>query len=171
MDIQYVYDMIHKIADGFEDSVLECLASSSDAVIDLIQEQIYSGVDGEGHYLSPTYDEDPFFEKPGRWYHKASIYKYWKEIITPPVRSPLLCLDPRPVEVPNLFIDGTFFGQINASMHGDMLDVSPGNGNGPDIEKKYGDRLFMLGNDAVEWFNLEYLWPNIEKLLNDCGYR
>ncbi len=171
MDIQGVYDIVHRIAAGFENAALQCLADKSSAVVDLIQEQIYSGIDGHGEYLSPLYDNDPFFEEPGYWYHRAADYKAWKYQITPPVQSPNLCLAPRPVEVPNLFIDGTFFGQINAAVHGDYLDVSPGNGNGPAIKEKYGENLFVLGNDAVEWFNIEYMWPAIEHFFNKCGYR
>ena len=171
MDIIGVHDIIHKIAEGFEDNALQCLGNHSSDVVDLIQEQIYNGQDGDGEYLSPTYDEDPFFDEPGRWHGRADDYIKWKYEITPPVASPNLCLSPRPIEVPNLFIDGTLFGQISAIMKGTFLEVSPGNGNGPEIKKKYGDRLFMLGEDAVEWFNLEYMWPAIEKFFNDCGYR
>lgn len=171
MDIQGVYDIIHKIAEGFERNALQCLDAQSRTIVDLIQEQLYSGVDGAGEYLEPTYDDDPFFNEPGYWHNRAAAYKAWKYEITPPVSSPRLCLAPRPVEVPNLFIDGTFFGQINASMKGDGLEVSPGNGNGPAIKGKYGDKLFMLGTDAVEWFNLEYLGPAIEIFFKESGYR
>lgn len=171
MDIQGVQDIIHKIADGFETNAMQCLTDKSESIISLIREQLYSGVDGTGDYLSPTYDEDPYFEQPGYWYNRAEDYIEWKRRITPPVKSPNLCLAPRPVEVPNLFIDGTFFGQINASPRDTFLEVSPGNGNGPAIREKYGENLFMLGSDAVEWFNLEYMWPAIEKFINDCGYR
>lgn len=170
MDIKSVYDIIHNISEGFEANALQCLANQSSVVVDLIKEQIYSGVDGDGEYLSPTYDDDPFFEEPGYWYHRAKDYKAWKYHITKPVVSPRLMLSPRPVEVPNLYIDGTFFGEIRAAMQGDMLEVSPGNGNGPAIKEKYGDKLFMLGTDAVEWFNLEFMWPSIEKFINNCGY-
>lgn len=171
MNIQSVCDIIHKIADGFEDNAVECLCTHSDVVLTLIREQIYSGVDGDGKYLSPTYDNDPFFEEPGKWYHRAKDYKAWKYRITPPETSLYLHLAPRPVEVPNLFIDGTFFGQINAEMRGRELDITPGNGNGPTIREKYGDRLFMIGSNAVEWFNTEFMWPAIECFFSNCGYR
>ena len=57
MDIIGVHDIIHKIAEGFEDNALQCLGNHSSDVVDLIQEQIYNGQDGDGEYLSPTYDE------------------------------------------------------------------------------------------------------------------
>ena len=171
MDIQGVSDIIHKIADSFEENAKLCLSDHSGNVVKLIQEQLYCGVDGNGEYLKPTYDDDPFFDEPGPWYKRASDYKAWKQRITPPVASSNLNLAPRPVEVPNLYIDGTFFGQINAVMKGSFLDISPGNGNGPAIKGKYGESLFMLGSNAVEWFNIEYLWPSIERFFSDCGYR
>lgn len=171
MEIAKVYDIIHKITEGFEANATQCLANNSTVVVDLIREQIYSGVDGKGEHLSPTYDDDPYFEEPGYWYHRAADYKAWKYKITPPETSPNLHLAPRPVAVPNLFIDGTFFGQINARMNGDVLDVMPGNGNGPAIRGKYGDDLFLLGNNAVDWFNVNFLLPSIDKFFNECGYQ
>lgn len=171
MDIESVHDIIHRIAEGFEDNALECLGDSSDVVVDLIREQLYSGVDGKGEYLHPTYDDDPFFDEPGYWHNRANDYKEWKFRITPPAVSPNLRLAARPVEVPNLFIDGTFFGEINATITAGFLDVSPGYGNGPAIQEKYGDQLFMLGEDVVQWFNMEFMWPSIERFFRNCGYR
>lgn len=171
MDFQTVHGIIHKISEGFEDNAMQCLNAQSSVILDLIREQIKSGVDGDGKYLSPTYDDDEFFEKKGRWHHRSSAYKAWKQELTPPEKSPILGLQPRPVQVPNLYIDGTFFGQINAMVFDDGLEVSPGNGNGPAIIEKYGERLFLLGSNAVQWFNREFMLPAIEKYFKDCGYR
>ena len=171
MDIQGVHDIIHKIAEGFEDNAMQCLEFHSGNIVVAIQEQIYSGQNGEGEHLSPTYDADPYFEEEGPWYHRAQEYKDWKYTITPPVGSSLLGLPPRPDNVPNLFINGKFFSEITVSRRGDMLYVDPGNGDGPDIVAKYGDSLLDIGDSAVVYFNREYMWPAIEKFFNDCGYR
>ena len=87
MDIQGVRDIIHKIAEGFEDNAMPCLEYHSGNIVLAIQEQIYSGQNGEGENLSPTYDSDPYFEEEGPWYHRAQEYKAWKYTITPPVGS------------------------------------------------------------------------------------
>lgn len=170
MDIFKVADIIHRIAGGFEDNVMQCLSSQSEAVLDLIREQIYNGFDGAGEYLEPTYYEDPFFERRGFWYHRSKDYVAWKYKLTPPKVSPILNLPPRPAAVPNLYIDGTFFGQIGATPKDGFLEITPGSGNGPKIVGKYGERLLTLGTDAVEWFNLEYLLPATERFYKECGY-
>ena len=72
--------------------------------------------------------------------------------------------------MPNLYIDGTFFGQIGATPKDGFLEITPGSGNGPKIVGKYGERLLTLGTDAVEWFNLEYLLPATERFFRDYGY-
>lgn len=171
MDIELVCDIIHKIADGFEDNAIQCLEYHSDDIVVAIQEQIYSGQNGDGEHLSPTYDSDPYFEKEGTWYHRANEYKAWKYSITPPEGSSLLGLPARPDNVPNLKINGKFFSEITATRRGDMLYVDPGNGDGPDIVATYGDSLLDIGDSAVEYFNREYMLPAIEKFYNDCGYR
>ena len=58
MNISKVADIIHKIADGFEENGMKCLSDHSGNVVIAVQEQIYSGQNGAGELLSPTYDED-----------------------------------------------------------------------------------------------------------------
>lgn len=170
MDIQGVYDIIHKIADGFEKNAVQCLSNHTGIVVMAIQEQIYCGQNGEGNYLSPNYDNDPYFEERGYWYHRAKDYKAWKKAITPPRESRMLGLPPRPENVPNLFIDGTFFSEITATMRGDTLYVSPGQKNGPDIVAKYKESLLDFGDNSVDYFNRNYMMPSIEQFIKKCGY-
>ena len=93
MDWDRLTDAVNTAVDGFEDAVLACLETNKGVVEDIVQEQLYSGVDGNGNYLSPTYDDDPYFKTPehSRW------YKNWKERITPPIQGEMLFLPPRPV--------------------------------------------------------------------------
>ncbi len=70
MGIEEVAVIIGKIADGFEEACIKFLDDQSDIVVRAITEQLYSGLDGEANYLSPTYDEDPYFGEAGEWYHR-----------------------------------------------------------------------------------------------------
>lgn len=171
MDIQRVADIIHKIADGFEENCVQTLDDNRNVVLQAVREQLYSGQDGKGSYLSPTYDNDPYFNEPGWWFGRAYAYKAWKREITPPVKGTMLGLDARPDEVPNLFVDGTFYSEISARRNGNGLEMDAGNGNGPSILAKYGDNILMMGPDAIEYFNLYYLIPSIEDFYRSCGYR
>jgi hypothetical protein len=171
MNIAQVSDIISKIAKGFEESCMKCLSDNSGIVVIAVQEQIYSGQDGNGAQLNPTYDDDPYFEEEGYWFHRSAAYKAWKKEITPPCGSSLLGLPPRPENVPNLYINGKFFSEILADRRGDVLHVDPGSGNGPAIVAKYGDEILNMGPSAVEYFNAEYLLPSIDRFFKDCGYQ
>lgn len=171
MGVEEAAKIIINITDGFKEAVITCLEENSDVVITAVTEQLYCGKDGEGEYLEPTYDNDPFFNEKGPWQHRSEAYKQWKQMITPPGISRMLGLEPRPVEVPNLCIDGTFYSQITASRRGDELYIDPGNGNGPEIVEKYGEQILELGPTAVRYFNEEYLMPHLEGFFSDCGYK
>ena len=103
-DFDELHRVIHSIASGFEEECIRCMEEHKNVLVDCIQEQLYSGLDGTEHLLNPDYDTDTYFNEPGPWQNRAEQYKRWKERITPPLRSEMLYLPPRPVEVPNLFI-------------------------------------------------------------------
>ncbi len=170
------FDRIEKVFDdinaGIADSILTCLDEKRDIITQSVTEQLYSGIDGNGDYLSPTYDNDPYFNEKGPWHGANYAYKKWKEKITPPIKSPMLELPPRPVEVPNLFITGLFHEAIKAARAGDVIRVyTSGFRDGPLIEQKYGEAIFRLTDDAKEYFNIYALRPWLNDFLIKCGYR
>ena len=171
MNIGEVAEIIENIAEGFEDACLNCLRENADTVYICITEQLFAGLDGNGDYLEPSYDNDDFFDEPGFWYHRSDDYKNWKLAITPPHPSWELGLDSRPESIPNLFIDGTFYSEIRVADCADGLTIDPGSGNGPAIIEKYGEQILWLGNRAVDYFNQEKMLPAIAKFFSDCGYR
>ena len=154
-DFDELHRVIHSIASEFEEECIRCMEEHKNVLVDCIQEQLYSGLDGTEHLLNPDYDTDTYFNEPGPWQNRAEQYKRWKERITPPLRSEMLYLPPRPVEVPNLFITGTFYDSITADR----------------IEKKYGEQILGIGDTAKEYFNIMYLRPWMERFFSECGYR
>ncbi len=171
-DFDRLESVIDAIRDGIRDSVLECLDEKRDIITMSVTEQLYSGIDGEGEYLKPSYDDDPYFNEKGPWHGASYAYKKWKERITPPVRSVNLNLPPRPVAVPNLFITGLFHDSIKASRQGEVIRVyTSGFQDGPLIEKKYGEAIFKLTDDAKEYFNIHALRPWLNDFMTKCGYR
>lgn len=169
MEISQVVGIIHMIAGGFEENAVKCLSDHRSNVINTIHEQMYSGRDGNDKMLSPTYDDDPFFNSRGIWFGRSAAYKAWKRKIQWP-HDFVLGLPERPDNVPNLFIDGTFYSQINATVSDDALYLDPGSGNGPAIVTKYGDAILNMGPSAVEYFNRAFMLPAIETFFKDCGY-
>ena len=171
MHISEVSAIIDRINKGFVENCIQCLSNHSGIVVQSVCEQLYSGRDGDGAFLSPTYDNDPYFNEPGRWYQNAAGYKQWKYDITPPAGSAMLGLPPRPEEVPNLFINGKFYSEITAKRVGDALVTDPGSGDGPSIVAKYGDEILNMGPTAVQYFNETYMRPSISSFFKDCGYQ
>jgi hypothetical protein len=177
MDIEQVTDIIDKIADEFEKSVLDCMHQNAYLFSQMVREQLYSGVNGLGEYLSPIYEEDPYFNKVN-WHHYeddvlyigAEGYKEWKMKITPPEASRMLDLAPRPASVPNLFIDGTFYNCIDYVKTDYGVDVTAMEGDAPLIVAKYGAVILDISEVAVDYFNKNYTTPAIEELFSNSGY-
>lgn len=170
-DIFDVCDMVVRMVDGFEPEIIQCLGDNAVIAEDAVREQMYSGLDGEDKFLSPTYDNDPYFEEKGPLYHKSGAYKQWKLDITPPTAGVMLMLQPRPDNVPNLFINGKFHSEVFATMQGDTLSIQEsGDGDGPSIVSKYGEQILQLGPTAIGYFNNTYIIPCIWKFFADCGY-
>ncbi len=170
-DIFDVNDMITRMIDGFEPEVIRCLGDNTDIAEDAVREQMYSGIDGDGKYLNPTYDNDPYFEEKGPWYHRNMAYIQWKQDITPPAAGVMLLLPPRPRNVPNLFITGKFYDEVFAVMQGETLSIDcSSSGDGPDIVRKYGDQLLRLTPSAIGYFNDHYILPHVWRFFADCGY-
>lgn len=171
-DFERLESVIDAIRTGIKDSILECLEEKREIITTSIAEQLYSGIDGEGEFLSPTYDDDPYFNEKGPWHGANYAYKKWKERITPPAQSVMLNLPPRPLAVPNLFITGIFHDSIKAARVGDIVRVyTSGFEDGPLIEKKYGKAIFKLTDDAREYFNIYALRPWLNDFITKCGYR
>lgn len=171
MHISEVAAIINRIADGFESACVDCLSTYKDEVVTVVTEQLYSGIDGEGKNLDPNYDNDPFFEEEGQWHHRNAAYKAWKNQITPPEGSVMLGLPARPSNVPNLFITGLFYSEINAQMQGDTLHLDPGTNNGPSIVGKYGEQILNMSPNGIAYFNRTFMLDAIDRLFRDSGYR
>lgn len=171
MGIDSVADIIHSIAQGFEGACADCLADNQGVVLEAVREQLYSGQNSDGRPLSPTYDDDPFFDQPGYWYKGGARYKAWKAKITPPITGTMLGLPPRAQAVPNLFVNGKFYSEIFTERRGDALHIDPGTEKGPAIVAKYGDEILNMGPTAKEYFNENYMLPSIKAFFENCGYR
>lgn len=168
--IDDVFDAVKRWKDGFDDRCFASMASHQGVFVHLICEQMYSGLKGDGTYITPSYDDDPFFEEPGQWFHGSERYKAWKGDITPPVSSSLLGLPPRPYDVPNLFINGKFYSEIYSETGDRQIKIQVAeSGDGPSILGKYGEELFDIGGYAVQYFNEEYLLPDLQDFFNECG--
>ena len=89
--------------------------------------------------------------------------------IQPPARS-YLGFRPRNADTPNLIIRGDFYASITAIPIADGISiVSQGVMFSSDIERKYGNVIYEIGDKARRhWINF-YMLPRIRTFMKECG--
>ena len=95
--------------------------------------QLYAGKTRFGIDLSPTYQEDPYFDDKGGL-PAAQAYSDWKDRITP-------SKDRRP-GVPNLIINGFYYASRRVQVTGDKIEYES---DYLDLTDKYGPGIDGLG--------------------------
>lgn len=156
---------------GFEDTIKKTIVNNRLEIIDYVKEQLYSGVNGNGNPLRPTYLNDPWFEtkEAGRWYKNASGYAKWKKRHTPPLPS-YLGIQARDMYTPNLVIRGDFYDSITAIPIDDGISIhSRGVSFSGDIERKYGNTIYRIGPQASEHFIKYVLSPALRSYYSKFG--
>lgn len=165
-----VAESIRKLSQGLRPEVGTCMGENTAIMADMVREQIYSGLRGDGEFLSPSYLDDPYFNEDGPWKGRARDYMHWKKIITPPEQSLMLMLPARPESIPNLFITGPFHESIKGKGTEDGVTIyTSGFRDGPSIERKYGAQIFGLTDTAKEHFIRTILRPRMERFYKQCG--
>lgn len=167
-----IRDRVRRIKEGIEPEILTCMDVNAHEMAYSVREQLYSGIDGRGAPLSPSYSQDPWFrnkragffdEEYDMWvpcFMHPERYIAWKQHITPPEPSDRLGLPARDIDTPNLFIVGTFHGSISARGTSRGVEIFTfGWDEGTAVERKYGSQIFALSEPAVAHFNQNFLMP------------
>jgi hypothetical protein len=160
-------------AGGLTDVVRDVMDSHKGQIVEIIQEQLYSGVRGDDTPLRPTYLDDTWFntEDAGHWKGRAKAYMLWKKEITPPVPSASwLGYPARSVSTPNLFITGKFHESLRAQMFDDkMVFTTEGTTFGDDVVQKYGIDILKVGQKGVNYIVQTWVRPRLESYFKKCG--
>ena len=172
MNIKEMRERIRRTKEGIQPEILRCMDVNKHEMVVSVRDQLYSGIDGRGAPLSPSYSQDPYFREhragffdneAGHWvscFMRPDLYIAWKQRITPPEASQRLGLPARSSDIPNLFIVGTFHGSIDAKSSSQGVEIFTfGWDQGPLVERKYGSQIFALSEPAVGHFNENFLWP------------
>lgn len=178
MTISEMRERVRRIKEGFEPEVVKCMDENRHELTFAVREQLYSGIDGRGAPLSPSYSADPYFrdkragffdEEADHWvpcFMHPERYIAWKQRITPPEPSNELGLPARAVDTPNLFIVGVFHGSISAKPTPRGVEIFTfGWDQGPAVERKYGSQIFALSEPGVAYFNQNFLLPWLKNWL------
>lgn len=135
------------LAQSLDSLVTGAIDQTSEEIIALNQQQLYSGRLSDGSFVSPTYQEDPYFKTP----EAAQRYSDWKDTITPN--------DERPPGVPNLFINGQFYSTWRVRASGSKILFESSDPNAPDIEERFGARIYGLDDDSMDQYRSETFFP------------
>lgn len=171
MTINEAADTFSAFARGFEGDVMNTLGNYRNEIVDIIQEQLSVGLDGNEKKLTPSYMSDPWFQTSdaGIWQGKALQYMMWKEKITPPAPS-WLGYPSRDKNTPNLWITGRFYSSIAAQLFSDRLVfVSEGTPMGGDIINKYGKDILKVGDKGVAHIVKYWVKPRMERYFKSFG--
>lgn len=169
MELKKYFEGWKSFADGLEAALVEQIHEEKALFEEFVTEQLYSGVNGDEIPLRPKYSEDPYFHSFKSPKKEVERYRKWKMRIQPPARS-YLGFRPRNSDTPNLIIRGDFYASITAIPIADGLSiVSRGLMFSADIEKKYGDVIYEIGDKAKLHYVRYYMLPKINQLMKSHG--
>lgn len=158
-----------KFANGLESELIKQMHEKKELFEEFITEQLYSGVNGDEVPLRPTYTQDPYFMQFKNPKAEAERYKKWKAKIQPPARS-YLGFKPRNIDTPNLIIRGDFYSSITAVPIADgVMIASQGLMFSADIEKKYGNVIYKIGDKAKRHYITFFMSKRIQSFMKECG--
>lgn len=133
--------------------VLKIVEANADSIIDFQQAQMYEGIGGDGEYIRPFYSEDPYFKKPGA----ALAYAQWKQRITPNPN--------RPLDVPNLFINGYFYKSLTAVFSDNVYSVRSKNNLGEKVFAEHPNAEGLSPKNSQEFAETITI-PEFTKILD-----
>jgi hypothetical protein len=166
MSVRDSYKALLKLLPELEQTIIKTIQDNAGLYPELIREQLHASIDGDGKSLSPTYLDDPFFKKKGRWKGRNKGYAAFKNKVTPPQSGRLLGLTSRTFYRPNLTIKGVFHASIQAKPIKNGVNIAGYAPFAADIERKYGKKIFKLLNEAKEYFVKTKLLPAVQELYN-----
>lgn len=96
----------------FGNELVTIVENNVATLADLQREQMLEGRSVDGDYIRPFYSEDPYFKTA----EAAKHYAEWKQRISPH--------PDRPLDVPNLFINGYFHKSLFAKVSGSEFTIT-----------------------------------------------
>lgn len=104
---------------------------------ELQRDQMQRGLDADGEYIRPFYSENPYFKTR----KQARDYAEWKQRISPG--------SDRPMDVPNLFINGFYQYSLHLQVSGTKYDFAS------DVAEKLANEIESVHKNVIG-LNPEY---------------
>lgn len=136
-----------------EGAVVGAIENTATDLIALNQEQLYKGLLNDGSFVTPKYQEDPYFSTP----EAAQAYSDWKDAITPNPE--------RPPGVPNLFINGRFYESWSVTATAQKITFESSDPNAQDIEETFGEKIYGLDNESMGDYRRNFFFPELKEAI------
>lgn len=142
---------------------IEALMSEDEGLLlELMKDQLYAGLDGDGNSLRPTYQDDPYFKTR----EAAQRYSDWKDTMFQRTHNDLFTR--RPPGTPNLIITGgLFYDTLVTEVGNAALIVRSDSPIIRKLESKYGNTLLRLSPLALKFYTEEHLFERLQKRVYD----
>lgn len=162
-DLIKKYERIQRKLKKVDDTVAGVVAKRKDVLLSLNRDQMLLGRDSSGNLLAPGYMDDPYFDTPAQ----ARAYAAMKERLLPShnarIENPTI-YPAKPSDTPNLIVTGPFQNAMFVTAGGDSFTVGSTYVDSPDIERKYGGKVFGLAPSSSMFFYEHYIKPALERL-------
>jgi hypothetical protein len=136
------------------DEVERIVDENKDVLTDLQRDQMMEGRSVDGDYIRPYYSENPYFKSAAA----ALKYAEWKQEITPN--------ELRPLDVPNLYINGRFHNSLKTVMNGDEFSIESDDIKGASIFEEHKNAQ-GLDEDSRLKFATEITLPKFAEIFKE----
>lgn len=136
-----------QLEQSLENIVVDSIDLTTDDIISLNQQQLYSGRLADGSPVSPGYLDDPYFKSR----EAAQRYSDWKDQITPD--------EQRTPGVPNLFINGRFYQSWSIRASATKINFESSDPDAMNIEEKFSEKIYGLDDENMDTYRRESFFP------------
>ena len=130
------------------------------ALKELMRDQMYAGLDGNGKSLTPKYSQDPYFKKPGA----GERYARWKDTLWQ--RDHNSIFPAKDIDTPNLIVNGNLIYKVlDFSAASQKMIVTAHSSIIPKIEAKYGS-VFKYSPIALGYIAQRIVFNDLKAEIN-----
>ncbi len=142
-------------------TLAETVSRTSDIILDLNKDQLLYGRNSKGEELTPDYLSDPYFETPAAAHTYAAMKYRLENLHKGRMHYIGVQLFPdKKKNTPNLLVSGNwFFNHMFISVSKDSFTIGSTGQAAPDIEQKYGAKIYGLAPQSIQFYYFGWIRP------------
>lgn len=139
--------------------IADIVSENESVLLQLNKDQMLSGVDANEKYFTPTYTADPYFNSVEKAVNYMNFKERFRYIYDNRIKYGLF--PPKPADIPNLIIVGTFMNSMFITSSGNAFTIGATYMESDSIERKYG-KPFGISPLSAQWFWQNFLLPGLK---------